>query len=54
MYFMDDPTGNGRASRTSIALTRQGRTALDSYTATLRSLLDGLQTTNTPHPPDPT
>jgi hypothetical protein len=32
-------TGNGRASRTSIALTGHGRAALDTYTAALRDLL---------------
>jgi len=35
-------TGNGRASVTSVALTRQGRAALDSYTAALRTVLAGL------------
>jgi hypothetical protein len=35
-------TGNGRASRTSIALTSDGRKALDAYTTALRELLDGL------------
>ena len=47
-YLSSETTGNGRASRTSIALTRQGRAALDSYAATLRELLDGLRTMNTP------
>ncbi len=41
-YLTSETTGNGRASRTSIALTRQGRAALDSYTDTLRDLLGGL------------
>src|SRR5947207_2863182 len=41
-YLNSETTGNGRASRTSIALTRQGRAALDTYTATLRDLLGGL------------
>ena len=41
-YLTSETTGNGRASRTSIALTRQGRAALDAYTETLRGLLDGL------------
>jgi DNA-binding MarR family transcriptional regulator len=40
-YLDSETTGNGRASRTSIALTRQGRAALDTYTATLRDLLGG-------------
>jgi DNA-binding MarR family transcriptional regulator len=41
-YLNSDTTGNGRASRTSIALTRQGRAALNTYTEALRGLLDGL------------
>jgi DNA-binding MarR family transcriptional regulator len=41
-YLTSETTGNGRASRTSIALTRQGRAALDSYTTALRELLGGL------------
>lgn len=41
-YLASDTTGNGRASRTSIALTGQGRAALDAYTAALRNLLGGL------------
>jgi len=47
-YLTSETTGNGRASRTAIALTRQGRAALDSYAATLRDLLDGLPPANTP------
>jgi DNA-binding PadR family transcriptional regulator len=35
-------TGNGRASRTSIALTRRGRAAPDTHTDALRDLLGGL------------
>jgi hypothetical protein len=35
-------TGNGPASRTSVALTNRGRAALDAYTETLRGLLNGL------------
>ncbi|HEY5058799.1 MAG TPA: hypothetical protein VII51_07250 [Gaiellaceae bacterium] len=30
------------SSRTTVALTHQGRTALDTYTAALRDLLAGL------------
>jgi hypothetical protein len=30
------------ASRTSVALTHRGRAALNTYTATIRRLLDGL------------
>ena len=41
-YLSSDKTGNGTASRTSIALTQQGRLALDAYTAALRRLLDGV------------
>jgi DNA-binding MarR family transcriptional regulator len=41
-YLSTEKTGNGSASRTSVALTRQGRTALDNYTAALRDLLAGL------------
>lgn len=41
-YVSTDTTGNGRASRTAAALTPTGRTALDSYTRTLRGLIDGL------------
>jgi DNA-binding PadR family transcriptional regulator len=40
-YLTSETTGNGRASRTSIALTRQGRAALEAYTAALRDLLGG-------------
>ena len=41
-YLTRETTGNGRASRTSIALTRQGRAALNAYTDALRDLLGGL------------
>ncbi len=41
-YLSTEKTGNGPASRTSVALTSRGRTALDTYTATLRDLLTGL------------
>ena len=41
-YIRTDKTGAGPASLTAVALTRPGRTALDSYTATLRGLLAGL------------
>jgi DNA-binding transcriptional ArsR family regulator len=41
-YLTSETSGNGRASRTSTALTATGRRALDSYTDALRGLLDGL------------
>ena len=41
-YLSTDKTGNGAASKTSVALTPRGRNALDSYTKALRELLDGL------------
>jgi hypothetical protein len=41
-YLKSETTGNGRASRTSIALTRHGRAALATYTNALRDLLGGL------------
>jgi DNA-binding PadR family transcriptional regulator len=41
-YLTSETTGNGRASNTSIALTRQGRDALAAYTDALRDLLSGL------------
>ena len=41
-YLSSEKSGNGSASLTTVALTRQGRTALDTYTATLRDLLTGL------------
>ena len=41
-YLTTEKTGNGPASRTSVALTHQGRAALDAYTETLRGLLNGL------------
>ena len=38
-YIQSEKSGNGRASLTSVTLTRHGRGALDSYTAALRDLL---------------
>ncbi len=38
-YLSSEKTGNGAASRTTVALTGRGRTALDAYTRTLRDLL---------------
>ncbi len=41
-YLRTEKTGNGVASRTSVALSHRGRAALDAYTAALRGLLAGL------------
>lgn len=41
-YLTSETTGNGRASRTSIALTREGRAAFDAYSDALQHLLSGL------------
>ena len=41
-YVTSEKTGNGQASRTSLALTHQGRAALEAYTAALRRLLGEL------------
>jgi DNA-binding transcriptional ArsR family regulator len=41
-YLTSEKTGNGPSSRTSMALTHAGRTALEAYTESLRALLDGL------------
>ena len=41
-YLSTEKTGNGVASRTSVALSNRGRAALDNYTAALRDLLAGL------------
>jgi DNA-binding MarR family transcriptional regulator len=35
-YLTSETTGNGRASRTALALTSDGRAALDNYTEALR------------------
>jgi DNA-binding MarR family transcriptional regulator len=40
-YLTSEKTGNGPASRTSVALTQRGRTAFDTYRENLRGLLDG-------------
>jgi DNA-binding transcriptional ArsR family regulator len=49
-YLSSEKTGNGVASRTSVALTNRGRAALDAYTEALRDLLDGLQGTRVTGP----
>ncbi len=41
-YLSTEKTGNGPASRTSVALTHRGRAALEAYAGTLRRLLDGV------------
>jgi DNA-binding MarR family transcriptional regulator len=41
-YLTSEKTGNGAASKTTLALTSRGRAALDTYTKTLRDLLGGL------------
>ena len=41
-YLTAEKTGNGPASRTSVALTNKGRAALDAYTQALRDLLGAL------------
>ena len=41
-YLCSEKTGNGSASRTTVALTKHGRAALDAYTEALRDLLGGL------------
>jgi len=41
-YLSSEKTGNGSASRTTVALTKDGRAALDAYTEALRGLLGGL------------
>ena len=41
-YVSTEKTGNGTAGKTTVALTGEGRKALDDYTRALRGLLDGL------------
>jgi DNA-binding transcriptional ArsR family regulator len=41
-YLSSEKTGNGAGTKTTVALTSQGRTALDTYTQALRELLGGL------------
>ncbi len=41
-YIDTEKTGNGSTSRTSVALTRAGRSAFEDYTEALRGLLGGL------------
>jgi DNA-binding transcriptional ArsR family regulator len=41
-YLSSNKTGNGTASKTTMALTSRGRVALTTYSQTVRKLLDGL------------
>ena len=41
-YVSTEKIGNGTAGKTTVALTREGRKALDEYTQALRGLLGGL------------
>jgi DNA-binding MarR family transcriptional regulator len=41
-YISSEKTKNGTTPQTTVALTRHGREALDSYTRALRNLLGGL------------
>ena len=41
-YISSEKTRNGTTPQTTVALTSQGRAALDAYTRALRDLLGGL------------
>jgi DNA-binding MarR family transcriptional regulator len=41
-YLSSEKSKNGNAPQTTVALTSQGRKALDTYTRALRDLLGGL------------
>jgi DNA-binding MarR family transcriptional regulator len=41
-YLVSEKITNGTAPKTTVALTSQGRKALDAYTQALRGLLSGL------------
>jgi DNA-binding transcriptional ArsR family regulator len=41
-YLHSEKNGNGQASRTTVALTHEGRVALGSYTAAIRGLIGEL------------
>jgi len=41
-YVNTEKNGSGATARTSVALTHDGRAALDRYTAALRQLLDSV------------
>jgi DNA-binding transcriptional ArsR family regulator len=42
-YVRTEKTGRGVTARTSVELTRDGRGALERYTAAVRRLLDGVE-----------
>lgn len=51
-YVSTVKSGRGVTARTSVALSQQGRQALDTYTAVLRQLLDSASANGTsPHNP---
>jgi DNA-binding transcriptional ArsR family regulator len=52
-YISSEKTGNGAASRTTVALTSRGRAALDAYTRALRDLLAGSRRSGLFWPPTP-
>jgi DNA-binding MarR family transcriptional regulator len=41
-YLNSEKASNGKAPKTTVALTDRGRSALDTYTKTLRAMLAGL------------
>lgn len=41
-YVVSEKSAAGASAGTSVTLTRDGRRALDDYTATLRGILDGV------------
>jgi DNA-binding MarR family transcriptional regulator len=43
-YVTTIKSGSGVSARTAVSLSQQGRQALDTYTATLRQLLDSAST----------
>jgi DNA-binding transcriptional ArsR family regulator len=47
-YVRTDKTGSGVNALTTVALTRDGRTALDRYTSALRQLLDAAEPARQP------
>jgi DNA-binding MarR family transcriptional regulator len=51
-YVQTEKTGSGVNALTTVALTHDGRTALDRYTATLRQLLDTAESARRQRTPD--